>query len=92
MAKSAAFRWQNERKRGLLGNPKKKKPGKRNKRGITNRQASYLASLQKQLGEPYTGNGMSVREASDAIDDCRRRLKQQELDSGLDGALERDAA
>lgn len=92
MAKSAAYRWQNERRGGLLGPPKKKGKGK--KRGITNAQAKYLAALQRGLGEPFTGGGMTMGQASAAIDDCKRRVrkKRQELDSGLDGALERDAA
>jgi hypothetical protein len=77
MAKSAAYRWQNERKRGLLGpNPKKRKrAAKAKSRGITNKQASYLAVLQRRLGEPYSGDGMNVREASSAIDAVKRRLK-----------------
>lgn len=36
-------------------------------RGITNRQASYLAALCRELGEPYCGSGMSRLEASLAI-------------------------
>jgi len=33
-------------------------------RGITNKQASYLAALQREAGEPYCGAGMTAREAS----------------------------
>lgn len=71
MAKSAAYRWQRERKHGLLGEGKRKKRGK----GITNKQASYLGALQRQLDETYTGNGMTVVQAAKAIDDAKRRLK-----------------
>lgn len=42
--------------------------------GITPAQAKYLASLQRELGEPYTGNGMRRAEASQAIDRCLTRL------------------
>lgn len=38
------------------------------KRGITNLQASYLAGLQRKAGEPYTGSGMSLRQASAEIE------------------------
>jgi hypothetical protein len=40
------------------------------RRGITNAQAKYLARLQRELGVAYTGNGMSLDEASAAIKDC----------------------
>jgi hypothetical protein len=42
--------------------------------GITNKQAHYLAMLQRDLKESYSGWGMSRGEAADAIDDCLRRL------------------
>jgi hypothetical protein len=41
---------------------------------ITNRQASYLASLQRELGVQFSGAGMTRQEASDAIRACLRRL------------------
>lgn len=75
MARNAAYRWQNERKRGLVG-PTSNKPKKRRKpAGITNKQARYLAALQKRLGVPYTGNGMTKAEAHRAINEAKRRLK-----------------
>lgn len=93
MAKSSAYRWQNERKRGLLGKPPTPKKRKRGKAGITPKQAKYLASLQRQLRVKYTGNGMTRAEASSAIDDAKRQLEDaRRLDSGLDAALERDEA
>lgn len=73
MAKSAAYRWQNERKRGLLG--RKPKP-KRKPLGITNKQARFLAALQRQLSEPYSGNGMTKADAHRAITEAKRRLRK----------------
>lgn len=75
MARTAAYRWQNERKRGLLGKGPKPKSRPKRTRGITNKQASYLAALERQLGVPYSGNGMNTREASSAIDKAKRLLK-----------------
>ena len=43
--------------------------------GISNAQARYLASLQRDLGERYTGSGMSRLQASVAIDVARERLQ-----------------
>lgn len=48
--------------------------------GITNAQASYLADLQRQLGLPYTGAGMTRTEAAGAIDaliERRRELRAE---------------
>jgi hypothetical protein len=42
-------------------------------RGITNSQARLLAALQSELGEPYTGRGLTLAEASEAIDDALDR-------------------
>jgi hypothetical protein len=44
-------------------------------RGITNKQASYLAALCRELGEPYPGSGMSRLEASVAINDRQQLLR-----------------
>jgi hypothetical protein len=42
---------------------------RRNKpHGITNRQAGYLARLQRQAGEPYTGRGMTTDQAAAEIE------------------------
>jgi hypothetical protein len=43
-------------------------------RGISNDQAAELARLQRQLGVPYSGNGMTAREAARAIDAARKAL------------------
>jgi hypothetical protein len=56
--------------------------------GITNRQAKYLASLQRKLGEPYTGAGLSQHEASRLIAQlvARIRLAHTHIASGYSGA------
>lgn len=46
-------------------------------RGITNRQASYLAALSRELGQPYAGSGMSRLEASLAIRDAQEQLRRR---------------
>jgi hypothetical protein len=59
---SRALDWQgaNARERVLQ---RSSRPG----RGITNKQAKILAALQRKAGEPYTGNGMSARQAGREI-------------------------
>jgi hypothetical protein len=47
--------------------------------GITNKQASYLASLQRAAGEPYTGAGMSRERASVEIERLLEQLRQERL-------------
>lgn len=47
------------------------KKGKGRGLGITNKQASFLASLQREAGERYSGNGMSRQQASQEIDRLR---------------------
>jgi Protein of unknown function (DUF3072) len=44
-------------------------------RGITNAQAKYLAALQREAGEQYTGNGMSRLQASREIERLERQLR-----------------
>jgi hypothetical protein len=44
-------------------------------RGITNKQASYLAALCRELGAPYSGSGMSRLEASLAIRELEERVR-----------------
>jgi hypothetical protein len=64
--------------RGGAGTPNKadgqpdKWPMKPKPKGITNAQAKELARLQRTAGEPYSGSGMTEREARAEI----RRLKR----------------
>lgn len=72
MAKSRAYRWNGWRtdlKGGTIkGDPTKPKRKRAKKeRGITNAQARYLARLQRELGVPYSGAGMTMSEAHAAI-------------------------
>jgi hypothetical protein len=39
----------------------------RRSKGISNKQAGYLAALQRKAGEKYTGRGMSRRVAREEI-------------------------
>jgi len=81
-------------KRGLMA--KKKYKG----RGITNKQAAYLAALKRDLGEKYDGNGKSCAWASREIDRCLKdlgwtpevRTAAAELRSGMNLALDRDSS
>ena len=55
MARSARYRWQNERRRGILSKGQKPKRGKprpirANAKPITDRQRSYILSLQSRTG------------------------------------------
>lgn len=43
-------------------------------KGITNKQASYLAALQREAGEPWSGSGMSRLQASREIERLRGQL------------------
>lgn len=43
-------------------------------KGITNKQASYLAALQREAREPYSGSGMTRQQASREIDRLERQL------------------
>jgi hypothetical protein len=47
------------------------RPAQRAK-GITNEQAKELGRLQRAAGEPYTGNGMTAREARQDIQRLKR--------------------
>ena len=44
-------------------------------RGITNKQASYLAALCRELHVPYPGSGMSRLEASLTIAEYQRQVR-----------------
>ena len=46
----------------------------RKPRGISNEQAKELAQHQRQLGEQYTGHGMTHDDAASAIAAARARL------------------
>jgi hypothetical protein len=62
------------RSRGSIRGAESRALAKHMPKGITNPQAKLLADLQRQLGEPYSGSGMTCAEASGLIDDCFRRL------------------
>jgi hypothetical protein len=51
------------------GNPSRPRPP-----GISNDQARELGALQRELGVPYTGHGMTARQARNAIEAYRRQL------------------
>jgi hypothetical protein len=55
-------------------------------RGITNKQASYLAALARELHVPYPGSGMSRLEASLTIADYQRQVKARGLRRGPQSA------
>ena len=48
-------------------------------RGITNKQASYLAALCRELHVPYPGSGMSRLEASLTIAEYQRQVQARGL-------------
>jgi len=43
--------------------------------GISNTQAKELARLERQLGLPYSGRGMTARLAAKRINNLRRQLE-----------------
>ncbi len=71
MARSRAYRW-----RGFGEQARSPGESRKGGKGITNKQAAYLAALQRQLGIPYTGSsGMTRREASALIEKLQDRAK-----------------
>lgn len=73
---SRALNWEAAKARELGRRGERLRPvGGRPGKGITNQQASYLAHLQRQAGLPYTGSGMTCRQATEAI---RRLLAGRE--------------
>jgi hypothetical protein len=68
----AKLDWERARSRERAGPPERKP---RMPRGISNDQAAELARLQRQLGVPYSGNGMTAREAARAIDAARAQVR-----------------
>lgn len=60
-------------------------------KGITPRQAHYLAILQREGGEPYVGNGMTRGDASAAIDHLRKKLGKKPKPAPPHIAAARDA-
>jgi hypothetical protein len=68
----AKLDWERARSRERAGPPERKP---RMPRGISNDQAAELARLQRQLGTPYSGNGMTAREAARAIDAARAQVR-----------------
>jgi hypothetical protein len=71
VARSRAYRWRGFGSQAAGGGGESTRRGK----GITNKQAAYLAALQKAAGERYSGSGMTRRQASVEIN---RLLKRQE--------------
>ena len=73
MAKHKHYRWRDwrvdERGTSIRDSDESNKRNKARKgSGITNKQAKFLATLQRQAGLKYTGNGMSRADASALID------------------------
>jgi hypothetical protein len=68
----AKLDWERARSRERVGPPQRKP---QMPRGISNDQAAELARLQRQLGVPYSGNGMTAREAARAIDAARAQVR-----------------
>src|SRR5687768_12069711 len=67
--------WEKARRRERPGKRMEAIPSRAQKpRGITNAQARTLARLQRALGEPYTGNGMTHEQAESAIAAAAARL------------------
>jgi hypothetical protein len=70
MAKQRRYRW-----RGFGEQARSRDESRKGGVGITNKQASYLAHLQRRLGLPYTGNsGMTRRDASRLIDELESQM------------------
>ena len=59
---------------GAPAKPRSKPDTSSRTRGISNNQAAELARLQRALGEPYTGRGMTASEAASAIASAQARL------------------
>ncbi len=89
MAKSSAFRWWTGFGEQAKRKPKPKKKGAKPK-GITNKQAKFLALLQRKAGEKYTGNGMTSRQASKEIDRLLHPVKVSHLDREWEERAARD--
>jgi hypothetical protein len=69
-----AAREQRAQERGTDPYRDERPPPARRARGISNDQARELSRLQKTLGEPYSGRGMTAAEATRAINAARARL------------------
>jgi hypothetical protein len=71
----AKLDWERARSRERVGPPQRRPQLPGRPRGISNDQAAELARLQRQLGTPYSGNGMTAREAARAIDAARAQVR-----------------
>lgn len=66
------------------------------RRGTTNRQAAFLADLQREVGLAYTGSGMTRGRATREIDrlvklrDERSGYRRKGLEDALDLRLQRE--
>ena len=88
MAKNARYRWQNFGKEAARPQPKKKK--RKDKPKITNKQARFLAELQKRAGERYTGAGMTRAQASWEIERLLNNTPARILDREWEDRVSRD--
>ncbi len=88
MAKSSAYRWWTGFGEQAKRKPKPKKKGK--PKGITNKQAKFLASLQRRAGEKYSGSGMTSAKAAKEIDRLLHPVKVAHLDREWEERAARD--
>lgn len=94
MARNKAYRWRGFGEQASGNGGEARPRGK----GITNKQAAYLAALQKKAGLPYSGSGMTRRQASSEIDRLLGHPKREprvpravkELDREFDRRLQRE--
>jgi hypothetical protein len=89
---SHGLRWDKVRSEAQLRKPPNPKPS--NLKGATEKQMKFLRGLREEFGERPPERNMSRSRASKEIDrlvtrrDRRNRILRDELDGGLDRALE----
>jgi len=66
VAKLRRYRW-----RGFGEQARSRGESRKRGVGITNKQAAYLAYLQRKAGERYSGSGMTRKQASREINRLR---------------------
>jgi hypothetical protein len=72
----ASLDWEKARLQDRTGPAPRRLPSSKKARGISNTQAKELAHLQRSLGIPYSGQGMTQREASRTIVRLRSALRK----------------